>query len=113
MIVEIAVGVIAVCIVVITIRLYTLSIRIEEAIRRGEECMLRIETDIRPILYDVRDVITDLKVIAETAKQGTRRVNDAVEILLRPIQTLGIFVKAISVGIGTFLKRRGGEGHDV
>ena len=111
MIIEISVGVIAVCILVMTIRLYTLSIRVEETMRRWDELLLRIETDIRPILYDARDVISDLKGIAETAKQGTRRVNDAIEILVRPIQTLGIFVKAISVGIGTFLKKRGGEGH--
>jgi len=111
MIIEISVGVIAACIVVMTIRLYTLSIRVEETIRRWEEFLLRIETDIRPILYDARDVMHDVKGIVETAKHGTRRVNDAIEILLGPIQTLGIFVKAIRVGIGTFLKKRGGEGH--
>jgi len=95
----------------ITLRLYTLSIRIEETMRRGEEFLLRIETDIRPILYDMKEVINDLKGMAETAKQGTRRVNNAIEILLGPIETLGILMKAIRVGIETFLKRRGGEGH--
>ncbi len=111
MIVEISVGVIAVCIVVMTIRLYTLSILVEETMRRWEEFLLRIETDIRPILYDARDVINDLKGIAETAKHGTRRVNDAIEILLGPIQTLGIIMKAIKAGTKTFFKRKGGDYH--
>src|SRR3990170_4375463 len=106
MIIQIAVGVIALCIVV-----KPQSMREGEKRGGGEDFFLRIETDIRPILYDMKEVINDLKGMAETAKQGTRRVNNAIEILLGPIETLGILMKAIRVGIETFLKRRGGEGH--
>jgi uncharacterized protein YoxC len=109
MIIDIAVAVIAASFVLILIRVYTLSIRIEESIRRFEELLSRIETDIRPILYDTRDVVSNMKGIMEIAKRGTKRIDQVLEDLLGPIQTLGIFIKAIRRGINTFLKRKGGD----
>ena len=71
--------------------------------------MLRIETDIRPLLYEAKDVLSDVKGVVEIAKDGTRRVNDAIETVLGPIQTLGIIMKAFKAGTKTFFKRRGGD----
>lgn len=109
MIFEISVGVIAACFVVLTIRFYTLSMRAEETMRRWEEFLLRMETDIRPLLYEAKGVLEDLKGVVETAREGTRRVNDAIEILLGPIQTLGIILKAVTAGTKAFFKKKGGD----
>ena len=109
MIIEISVAVIAACFVMIVIRVYTLSIRIEDSIRRFEELLSRIENDLRPILYDAKDVVSDMKGIFEIAKRGTRRIDQVIENVLGPFQTLGILLKAMRVGINTFLKRKGGD----
>ena len=111
MILEIAVSVIAVCIVVMTIRFYTLSIRAEETMRRWEEFMLRMEADIRPVLYDAKEVLNHVKGVVEIARDGTRRVNDAIEVVLGPFQTLGLIMKAVKAGTKTFFKKKGGDYH--
>src|SRR3989304_556229 len=111
MILEISVAVIAVCVVVMTLRVYTLSIRAEETMRRWEEFMLRMENDIRPVLYDAKEVLNHVKGVVEIAKDGTRRVSDAIEVVLGPIQTLGVIMKAIKAGPKTFFKRKGGDYH--
>jgi len=108
MLLEISVAVIAACFVLILIRLYTLSIRIEETIRRFEEFLSRIETDIRPILYDAKNIATDMRGILEIARHGTKKIDYVIDRVLGPFQNLGILIKAIRIGINTFLKRERG-----
>lgn len=108
MIIEISAAVIAACFVLILIRLYTLSIRIEDAMRRLEEFLSRTESDIRPVLYDVKNVVSDMRSVLETARHGTKNIDYAVEKVVRPVQIFGILLKAIRIGINTFLKKERG-----
>lgn len=106
MIIEISVAVIAACFVLILIRLYTLSLRIEEGMRKFEEFLLRMETDIRPVLYDARNIADEMRGLIESARHSTKQIDYIIEEVVSPVRKLGIFIKAVRVGLNAFFKKR-------